>query len=93
MEDVTLYALGCLAPPSSTALATSAIRLHGVPIELLRDQLRGDRSAPIRRALRELDLRAESSVEVDAHHLFRFNPEQVVAEIRAVLAATSGSAA
>jgi very-short-patch-repair endonuclease len=68
---VALHALGCLAPPSSTALATSAIRLHGVPLELLRNQLRGDRSAPVRRALQELDLRAESIVEVDAQHLFR----------------------
>lgn len=71
--DVALHALGCLAPPSSTAMATSAIRLHGVPLELLRDQLRGDRSAPIRRALQELDLRAESIVEVDAQYLFRSN--------------------
>ena len=73
VEDVALHALGCLAPPSSTALATSAIRLHGVPLELLRSQLRGDRSAPVRRALQELDLRAESIVEVDAQHLFRSN--------------------
>ncbi|RAX44786.1 hypothetical protein DQ354_13350 [Arthrobacter sp. AQ5-06] len=73
VEDVALHALGCLAPPLSTALATSAIRLHGVPLELLRDQLRGDRSAPVRRALQELDLRAESIVEVDAQHLFRSN--------------------
>jgi very-short-patch-repair endonuclease len=71
VEDVTLHALGCLPPPSSTALATSAIRLHSVPRELLRDQLRGDRSGPVRRALRDLDLRAESIVEVDAQHLFR----------------------
>lgn len=70
-EDVALHALGCLQPPASTALATSAIRLYGVPLELLKDQLRGDRSAPVLRALRELDLRAESIVEVDAQHLFR----------------------
>jgi very-short-patch-repair endonuclease len=73
VEDVTLHALGCLAPPSSTAMATSAIRLHGVHLELLKDQLRGDRSAPVRRALQDLDLRAESIVEVDAQHLFRTN--------------------
>ncbi|MET3349945.1 UNVERIFIED_ORG: very-short-patch-repair endonuclease [Arthrobacter sp. UYEF1] len=73
VEDVALHALGCLAPPSSTAVATSAIRLHWVPLELLRDQLGGDRSAPVRRALQELDLRAESIVEVDAQHLFRSN--------------------
>jgi len=54
-------------------MATSAIRLHGAPLELLRDQLRGDRSAPVRRALEDLDLRAESIVEVDAQHLFRTN--------------------
>lgn len=67
VEDVTLHALGCLPPPSCRALATSTIRLHRVPLELLRDQLRGDRSGPVRRALRDLDLRAESIVEVDAH--------------------------
>ncbi|MFD5276912.1 DUF559 domain-containing protein [Pseudarthrobacter sp. NPDC058362] len=54
-------------------MATSAIRLHGVPVELLKDQLRGDRSRPVLRALRELDMRAESIVEVDAQHLFRAN--------------------
>lgn len=42
-------------------------------MELLKDQLRGDRSRPVLRALRELDLRAESIVEVDAQHLFRTN--------------------
>lgn len=73
VEDVALHAMGCLPPPSSTALATSAVRLHGVPVELLKDQLRGDRSRPVLRALRELDLRAESIVEVDAQHLFRTN--------------------
>ena len=73
VEDVALHALGCLAPPSSTALATSAIRLHGVPLDLLKAQLRGDRSRPVLRALRDLDLRAESIVEVDAQHLFRTN--------------------
>lgn len=73
VEDVVLHALGCLAPPSSTAIATSAVRLHGVPMELLRAEVRGDRSGPIRRALQELDLRAESIVEVDAQHLFRSN--------------------
>lgn len=73
VEDVALHALGCLARPSSLAMATSAIRLHGVPLELLRDQLRGDRSAPVRRTLQELDLRAESIVEIDAQHLFRSN--------------------
>jgi very-short-patch-repair endonuclease len=73
VEDVVLHGLGCLPPPASTALATSAIRLHGVPVELLKDQLRGDRSAPVLRTLRELDLRAESIVEVDAQHLFRTN--------------------
>lgn len=70
---MALHALGCLKPPASTALATSAIRLHGVPLELLKNVLRGDRSAPVLRALRELDLRAESIVEVDAQHLFRTN--------------------
>lgn len=73
VEDVALHALACLGPPSSTAMATSAIRLHGLPLDLLKDQLRGDRSAPVRRALQELDLRAESIVEVDAQHLFRTN--------------------
>jgi very-short-patch-repair endonuclease len=73
VEDVVLHGLGCLPPPASTALATSAIRLHGVPVDLLKDQLRGDRSAPALRTLRQLDLRAESIVEVDAQHLFRTN--------------------
>jgi len=72
-EDVVLHALGCLAPPASTAMATSAMRLLGVPRELLADQLRADRSGTARTVLRELDLRAESIVEVDAIHLFRTN--------------------
>jgi len=81
VEDVALHALGCLTPPSSTAIATSAIRLHGVPLELLRAELRGDRSGPIRRALQELDLRAESIVEVDAQHLFRSNGIEFEAQV------------
>lgn len=71
VEDVALHALGCLPPPDSTAVATSAIRLHGVPRELLASQLLADRSGTARRALRELDIRAESIVEVDLQHLFR----------------------
>lgn len=71
VEDVALHALGCLPPPASIAIATSAIRLHGVPQELLAAQLQADRSRPALRALRELDIRAESIVEVDAQHLFR----------------------
>lgn len=73
VEDVVLHALGCLAPPASTAIATSAMRLLGVPRELLRAQLTADRSGTAREALRQLDLRAESIVEVDAQHLFRIN--------------------
>jgi very-short-patch-repair endonuclease len=73
VEDVALHALGCLAPPASIAMATSAIRLHGVPRDLLADQLRADRSGTALRALRDIDLRAESIVEVDAQHLFRTN--------------------
>jgi len=73
IEDVVLHAMTCLAPPASTAIATSAMRLHGVPLELLKAQLTGDRSGPALKALHELDLRAESIVEVDAQHLFRAN--------------------
>lgn len=73
VEDVVLHALGCLPRPASTALATSAIRLYSLPLELLKQELRADRSAPVLRALRDLDLRAESIVEVDAQHLFRLN--------------------
>jgi len=73
VEDVALHALGCLPAPASTAMATSAIRLHGVPRELLASQLLADRSGPALRLLRELDVRAESIVEVDAQHLFRAN--------------------
>ena len=54
-------------------MATSAIRLHRVPRELLASQLLADRSSVSRRILRELDVRAESIVEVDAQHLFRTN--------------------
>lgn len=71
VEDVALHALGCLPSPASAALATSAIRLHGVPRELLASQLQADRSGSALRVLRELDVRAESIVEVDAQHLFR----------------------
>lgn len=71
VEDVALHALGCLPAPASTAMATSAIRLHGVPRELLASQLLADRSGTARRVLWELDIRAESIVEVDLQHLFR----------------------
>ena len=54
-------------------MATSAIRLHGVSPELLVHHLRADRSGTALRVLRELDVRAESIVEVDAQHLFRSN--------------------
>ncbi|WP_426976248.1 DUF559 domain-containing protein [Pseudarthrobacter sp. O4] len=73
IEDVVLHAMSCLAPPASTALATSAIRLYGVPLELLKDQLAGDRSGPALKALNQLDLRAESIVEVDAQYVFNAN--------------------
>lgn len=73
VEDVVLHAMACLAPPAAAAMATSAIRLHGVPLALLTDQLSADRSGRVRKALQELDLRAESIVEVDAQHLFRVN--------------------
>ncbi|MBX7445771.1 MULTISPECIES: DUF559 domain-containing protein [unclassified Arthrobacter] len=71
VEDVALHALGCLPTPASTAMATSAIRLHGVPRELLASQLLADRSGTARRVLREVDIRAESIVEVDLQHLFQ----------------------
>lgn len=73
VEDVVLHAITCLAPPASTAIATSAMRLHGVPLELLKAQLTADRSGQALKALHQLDLRAESIVEVDAQHLFRAN--------------------
>lgn len=73
VEDVVLHAISCLAPPASIAMATSAMRLHSVPLELLKAQLTGDKSGPALKALRQLDLRAESIVEVDAQHLFRTN--------------------
>ena len=72
LEDVVLHALGCLPPPASTAMATSAVRLHKIPVELLKEQLRGsDRSGPSLTALRLLDLRCESIIEVDAQDVFR----------------------
>ncbi len=73
VEDVVLHALGCVAPPASVAIATSAMRLFGIPLELLKAELTADRSGTARRALRQLDLRAESIVEVDAQHLFKSN--------------------
>ncbi|MGO4191218.1 DUF559 domain-containing protein [Arthrobacter sp. YAF17] len=73
IEDVVLHAIMCLAPPASTAIATSAMRLHGVPLELLKAQLTADRSGRALKALHQLDLRTESIVEVDAQHLFRSN--------------------
>jgi very-short-patch-repair endonuclease len=62
-------------------MATSAIRLHGVSPELLARELRADRSGTALRALRELDLRAESIVEVDAQHLFRSNGIRYEAQV------------
>ena len=81
VEDVALHALGCLPPPASTAMATSAIRLHGVSPELLARHLRADRSGTALRVLRELDVRAESIVEVDAQHLFRSNGIEYEAQV------------
>ena len=49
------------------------MRLHGVPLELLKAQLTADRSGHVRKALHQLDLRAESIVEVDAQYLFTTN--------------------
>ena len=49
------------------------MRLLGLPLELLKAQLTADRSGRALKALHELDLRAESIVEVDAQHLFRAN--------------------
>lgn len=71
VEDVVLHAMSCLALPASAAIATSAMRLHGVPLELLKAQLTADRSGQVRKALHQLDLRAESIVEVDTQYLFR----------------------
>ncbi|UTT70415.1 endonuclease domain-containing protein [Arthrobacter sp. DNA4] len=71
VEDVALHALGCLPSPASAALATSTIRLHGVPRGLLASQLQAGRSGSALRVLRQLDVRAESIVEIDAQHLFR----------------------
>ena len=71
VEDVALHAMSCLALPASAAIATSAMRLHGVPLELLKAQLTADRSGQVRKALHQLDLRAESIVEVDTQYLFR----------------------
>ena len=73
VEDVVLHAMACLSPPAAAAIATSAMRIHGVPLELLKAQLTADRSGRVRKALHQLDLRAESIVEVDAQHLFRAN--------------------
>jgi very-short-patch-repair endonuclease len=81
VEDVALHALGCLPPPASTAMATSAIRLHGVSPELLARQLSADRPGTALRTLRELDVRAESIVEVDAQHLFRSNGIEYEAQV------------
>ena len=41
VEDVVLHAMSCLAPPASAAVATSAMRLHGVPLELLEGPAHG----------------------------------------------------
>lgn len=71
IEDVVLHGMSCLPPPASTALVTSAIRLHDVPLELLKEQLVGAKSGRVLTALHQLDLRSESIVEVDACHLFR----------------------
>lgn len=70
VEDVVLHALGCLPPPASTAMATSAMRLHGMPLALLEGELSADRSGTARKVLASVDLRCESLVEVDALYLF-----------------------
>lgn len=70
VEDVVLHALACLPVPASTALATSAMRLHGVPLALLESQLTAARSGTALSALHTVDLRAESLVEVEALYLF-----------------------
>lgn len=70
VEDVVLHALTCLPEPASTALATSAMRLYGVPLALLESELTAPRSGTALNALRNVDLRNESLVEVEALHLF-----------------------
>lgn len=70
VEDVILHALTCLPVPMSTALATSGMRLHGVPLALLESELTADRSGTARTVLRLVDPRCESLVEVEALQLF-----------------------
>jgi hypothetical protein len=91
VEDVALHALGCLAPPASIAMATSAIRLHGVSRDLLADQLRADRSGTALRTLRDRDRNNAATIKGFAvlrympEHIW-FSPDRVAAEIKAVLA-------
>ncbi|WP_223944792.1 DUF559 domain-containing protein [Arthrobacter sp. StoSoilB20] len=71
VEDAVIHSLGCLEPNAAAAMAVSAVRLHGVPLALLREELSADKSRPALVILQELDLRAESIVEVDAQYLFK----------------------
>lgn len=52
-----------------------------MPRELPASQLLADRSGTALRILRELDVRAESIVELDAQHLFRTNGIEYQAQV------------
>jgi hypothetical protein len=82
LEDVLLHAMACLPPPASTAMAASAMRLHGIPLALLASELSATRSGPALRILKTVDPRAESLVEVEALHLFDGLGLQVEIQVR-----------
>ncbi len=71
VEDAVIHSLGCLQPNAAAAMAVSAVRLRGVPLALLRGELSAHKSRPSLLILQELDLRAESIVEVDTQHLLK----------------------
>jgi hypothetical protein len=70
VEDVALHALGCLPPPASSALATSAIRL-----QCSATGARNNSSA----------VNGYAVLRYKPEHIW-FDPGQVIAEVRTVLA-------
>ncbi|NUP73098.1 MAG: DUF559 domain-containing protein [Sinomonas sp.] len=66
LEDVLFHALRCLPEEGSVPLVASAVRLHGLRIELLEDDLTAQKCGRALATLRRVDPRVESLPEAEA---------------------------
>ncbi|MDQ4503103.1 DUF559 domain-containing protein [Sinomonas sp. ASV322] len=66
LEDVLLHALRCLPAQAAVPLAASAIRLHGLRIAFLEEELTAQKSGRSLATLRAVEPRVESLPEAEA---------------------------